>query len=172
MDHPVHDGEDSGAAIMRSSWRSWFWNIALMICTGMMAAVSTPVALEYLGSGVWWAGALFGAMSIALWVAAARSLMIGVTAGPTYVVIRELTRTWKIKWADTVEISDGAPVSGPASLGGATSPQIVVARPGYPRQVVAISGLGSYGLGRGSTPGERAVSGLNEHLSKWRRENP
>jgi hypothetical protein len=157
---------------VKTSWRSWFWNIVLMVSLGMMALAGTATTYSCVEACNWLFTALFGAMSLWFWVITARALTVGVTVSPSHVIIREVARTKKIKWAEIEEIVDSGPVSGAAGVAGALSPHIIVSRPGRSRKVVPLSVLGGYGFGQGPTLAELAAHDLKERLSNWRRANP
>ncbi|GGK11222.1 hypothetical protein GCM10010123_46500 [Pilimelia anulata] len=155
---------------MRRSWRSWFWNVLLMLLTALMAAILTMVTFDHVSKGNWATVALFGVMSFIGWVGAVRALTIGVTTTPQKVVSRGFTKTTTIAWADVQAIVDPTESPGPAGTLGATAPSILRKRPGKPNDIVILDGLANYGIGRRRPSlGERAIADLNEHLSQWRR---
>ncbi|RAO06709.1 PH domain-containing protein [Micromonospora noduli] len=147
---------------MRTAWRSWFWNITLLIVMLVMAIIVTGVAISEKNMV---AAAGFGVGGLLCWIGAFRAPTLGVYAKPQGVVVREFTRTRTVGWGEIlgIEMAGG---EGSASLSG---PVIRRRGKGGKETVVELNALGGYGLFRpNDSPGRQAVAGLNEHLKTWR----
>ncbi|WP_433553685.1 PH domain-containing protein [Micromonospora zamorensis] len=150
---------------MRTAWRSWFWNIVLMVVMTVMAAVLTGVALSQKNAV---SAVGFGIAALLCWTGFFRAPTLGVYAKPRGVVVREFTRTTTIAWDEIlgVELAQGG---GPPVVTGPTAPVIRRRGKGGRAITVELNALGGYGLFRhDASPGQRAVADLNEHLKHWR----
>jgi hypothetical protein len=148
---------------VRTSWRSWFWNLVLFVCMGGMAVISVGVTVQeihrreplgivvFVGFSVW-----------SCWMAS-RALLVGVYARPRGIVIRNPGLTRIIPWTEVSAIRGGGP--------GATTVVVHRLRPGATEtQQVALNVLGGYGFSPiHPTPAERAIVDLNAYLQNWRR---
>ena len=156
---------------MRSSWRSWFWNIVLMLSMLLMAGIATAVEVDVARRPREWPAALvFGAAAAVLCVAAIRSLVLGVFARQDAVVVRGFTRTTTIPWVEIAEIA-GSPTSGAAGSLGAETVALIRVRPGREPETVTLDALGGYGVIRRRSLADIARSDLHEHLRRWRSSN-
>jgi hypothetical protein len=149
---------------MRASWRSWFWNIVLMIIMIVMAGIVTMVAFTQNNLAVAIGFGIFGAVC---WVGVIRAPLIGVTATPRGIISRGFTSTTTIPWEEVEGITAGTPVSGMAATLGAAGVTVVRRRPDGEVTNISLDGLGSYGLIR-PTPADRAGAGLNAQWANWR----
>ncbi|SNT58719.1 PH domain-containing protein [Asanoa hainanensis] len=126
---------------MKSAWRSWFWNIVLVLCMTVLAATLTISALTQKNSLAVVGILLFSAC---FWAGALRAPMLGVFAKPRGVVVREFLRTTTVGWdeIDRIEMPATTPVilwrqsNGAeatlvlSALGGSRSPAAAVRRSG------------------------------------------
>jgi hypothetical protein len=152
---------------MRSSWRSWFWNIVLMLLMLLMAALMTQVAVKYARRpGAWPVSLGFGILATILWIATIRALLLGVFARQDAVVVRGFTRTTTIPWAEIAEIT-GSPTSGAAGAFGAETVALIRVRPGKEPETITLDVLGGYGIIRRRNLANIARSDLQEHLRRW-----
>lgn len=156
----------------RRSWRSWFWNLFLAVCVGLLAGILTGVAIAQAKmpgrAGV---AVGFGIAAFACWVGACRSLFMGVSADARGIVMRGFVRTVTIPWAEVVDISSGPLRSGAAGSAGASTPVVMRKRSEAQPVPVELNVLGGYGLTRRHPArAERAVDGLKQRLSEWRNE--
>ncbi|WP_189169281.1 hypothetical protein [Pilimelia anulata] len=142
-----------------------------MLPFALMGWIVTTVAVDHAREGNAFVAVLFGAGAVWLVGGAVRMPLLGVAARSDRVIVRNLGRTIVIPWAEVVDIVDHTPVPGPAAAAGAIGPAIVRRQPGRPDRVVSLHCLGSYGVGRGPTPGERAAAGLRECLVRWRADH-
>lgn len=151
---------------MNLVWRSWFWNIVLMLCLLLMGMAGLGSAYSEYEAGRTPGVAGFAVVAAVFVVGAIRALMLGVSARPSGIVQRGLTRTTTIPWN---EIEDIKP---PAHESGAGAPMVVRRVPGESSRSIELSVLGGYGLSPSRpTPGERAAADLKRYLSEWRKEN-
>ncbi len=156
---------------MRSSWRSWFWNLFSLLIFLMMTFLVVATLVSTVQSGEWWL-ATVGVGLVAAWVAvaAARSLFVGVFARPRGIVMRGLWLTTTIPWSEVIQITSGPLTSGAAGAFGATTVIVLRNRPGAAEpKSVDLKVLGGYGLSPARpTPADRAIADLNGHLANWR----
>lgn len=161
---------------MVSVWRSWFWNLFIMVgMFGMAVSAFGVVASQAQAPGdapgrlpVMVIAGVFGGIFV---VGMIRAPFLGVSARPSGIVVRALTRTITIPWAEVEDIKVSSLKSGPAGMAGATSPVIVWNKSQSDTQLVELSVLGGYSMFRsGPTRQERAAAGLRDHLTRWRRE--
>jgi hypothetical protein len=91
-------------------------------------------------------------------------------AKPRGVVIRGLTRTRTIPWADIVEITGDGQPAGAAGMLGATAPVVVRRNPkNGEEERINLEMLGGYGVSRvRPTPADRAINDLNTLLDQWK----
>jgi hypothetical protein len=80
---------------VRTSWRSWFWNLVLFAVTLTMAAISVGVTVQEVGRREPFGVVVFVGFSAWLCWMAGRALLVGVYARPQGIVTRNpgLTRT-------------------------------------------------------------------------------
>ena len=159
---------------VKSTWRSWFWNTVACLCFVVMAVLVTAVAINqthFTGRAIVAAG--FGAVGILLWVAAVRSMAIGVTANAEGIVVRSLWRTARVPWNDVESVEGAKPRSGAASVANLAVPVVRWKPQGsLSIRTTELNMLGGYRSSRsGPTLSERAVEDLNEYLSRWRVRN-
>jgi hypothetical protein len=161
---------------MRTVWRSWFWNLVIMVGMFFMAASATGAAVSQASMPVGASGRLpgmigFGALAVVFGAGMVRSLLLGVWIRPWGVVMRALTRTTTIPWGEIDDIKISPMTSGAAGAANAISPVIVWKRLGKPDRLVELSVLGGYGMVHSQpTPQERAAAGLRDYLAQWRKE--
>ena len=155
---------------MRTSWRSWFWNLVLFACTLTMAALSVAVTVYEIRRRVPFGTAVFAGFSVWLCWMAGRALLVGVHARPRGIVIRNPGLTRTIPWTEVSAISGEGPTTGPAGIAGATTVVVHRLRPGATEtEKIALNAIGGYGLSPAHPgPAERAIVDLNAYLENWR----
>jgi DMSO reductase anchor subunit len=158
---------------MKSSWRSWFWNIIVFVLLSIMAGIFTGVTVQEFHRKESIAAWGFAIVACLLWVSAIRSPTLGVTARPNGIVVRNLMHTTTIPWNEIAAITSGRMTSSAAGLAGATAPVVTRIRPGKPAKYVELRVLGGYGISRKRpTLGQRAVADLNSLLEQSRKAQP
>lgn len=153
---------------VRRVWRSRFGNILLFLVMLSMAGLSATGLEAFVEPRLPWAGVWFAFQTLVLLVGAVRALRIGVVADADGIVVRGLTHTRRMPWAEISEITLGGAASGASGSAGIRAPLVSWARPGRPVRRVELRELGGYGPATGRTLAERAVAELNEHLAAWR----
>ncbi|MEU8240350.1 PH domain-containing protein [Actinoplanes missouriensis] len=161
---------------MKSAWRSWFWNLWLFLCMGVLAGLSTALAVMRLSEpDTRVVGVGFVLFGVFFWVAAVRALMVGVFAGEGGITIRTLGLPKRIRWEQVESIGIGSTTAGPAAVAGAEAPVVRWRKqPGDKEpQVTDLRAVGGYGVSRrgGRTLQERVVEELNVRLARWRSAN-
>lgn len=152
---------------MRSSWRSWFWNVVAFLIMLVMSLLVVVSLVESAQSREWLGVIVFGPLALWLGVGAARAMFLGVFARRKGIVMRGLWRTTVIPWDEVTEITGGQMTSNAAGVG--TTVVVLRRRPnGAEPKRVELNVLGGYGLSRiRPTPAERAITDLNQHLATW-----
>jgi hypothetical protein len=155
---------------VRTSWRSWFWNLVLFVITLTMTAISVAVTVQEVGRREPFGIVVFAGSSIWLCWLAGRALLVGVYARPQGIVIRNPGLTRTIPWTEVDAISGGGPTTGPSSIAGATTAVVHRLRPGATEtEQVVLNAIGGYGLSPvRPSPAEGAIADLNAYLQNWR----
>jgi hypothetical protein len=159
---------------VRTSWRSWFWNLVALVCMLPMAAICVGVTVQEVHRREPFGIVVFVGFSVWFCWMAGRALLIGVYARPQGIVIRNPGLTRTIPWTEVSAISGGGPTTGPSSIAGATTVVVHRLRPGATEtEQFALNPLGGYGLSLvHPTPAERAIVDLNAYLQNWRQSQP